>query len=466
MADGRVINVTELVDKQKFGLFHFKLMAWLFLILVLDGYDLLAASLAAPELIKNWHLAAPGFTPPPLTGAFMGFLDWIGMPVAPLTGALTSSLFGIMVGAIIFGWVGDRFGRKATILVAATLFSLATIGCALAMNLDELTIFRFLCGVGIGGVMPNTISLAAEMAPKGVQATLIILMFTGTPAGSSLPGPIAAWVVPHYGWQMIFWIGGIIPAIIVLVLIFVLPESIKFLAQDDRRRDKAAKVARQIDPSLEIGPDDRFVVDHMMPDRKASWLELFRAPFSLITPLLASLFVINFLVLYFMNNWIPVVIGQAGGSESLGIWTSTTFSAAGALGGVVLSRFVDKMGLVPVVFLFALAVPVIASFGYAAAYPAIMILAAALGGACVVGLQFGLNATSGMIYPTHIRSNGVGFCFGVGRFGAIVGPIIGGGLIQMKMPLQEMFIWASLPMAVGAIFCFVLTRLQKRAELG
>ncbi len=285
MADGRVINVTELVDKQKFGLFHFKLMAWLFFILVLDGYDLLAASLAAPELIKDWQLAAPGFTPPPITGAFMGFLAWIGMPVAPLTGALTSSLFGIMVGAIIFGWVGDRFGRKTTILLGAAVLSLATIGCALATNLDQLTICRFLCGVGIGGIMPNTISLAAEMAPKGAQATLIILMFIGTPVGSSLPGPVAAWVVPQHGWQMIFWVGGLIPAAVMLVLIFVLPESIKFLAQDDRKRDRAAKVARQIDPSLVIGPNDRFTVGHTHADRKGSWAELFRPPFSVITPL-------------------------------------------------------------------------------------------------------------------------------------------------------------------------------------
>ena len=461
MADGRVINVTELVDKQKFGAFHFKLMAWLFLILVLDGYDIAAASLAAPDLIKDWNIG-PDFVPPPMTAAFMNFLAWLGMPVAPLTSALTVSLFGIMVGAIIFGWFGDRFGRKTTILIAAALFSAATIGCALSTNLDDLTLFRFLCGVGIGGVMPNTISLAAEMAPKGAQATLIILMFTGTPAGSSLPGPIAAWVVPHHGWQMIFWIGGIIPAVIVLILIFALPESIKFLAQDDRRRARAAKVARQIDPHVEIGPNDRFVVDHTKQERKGNWLELFSPPFSLITPLLVSLFVINFLVLYFMNNWMPILIGQAGGSESLGIWTTTVFSASGALGGIVLSRFVDKKGLLPVTILFALAVPVIASFGYAAAYPAVMIVVAALGGMCVVGLQFGLNATSGMIYPTRIRSNGVGLAFGVGRFGAIAGPIIGGALIETKMPIEHMYVLASIPMVLGAIFCFTLTRLQKQ----
>ncbi|HKJ73432.1 MAG TPA: MFS transporter, partial [Alphaproteobacteria bacterium] len=204
MAEGKVINVTELVDRQKFGLFHLKLMVWLFLVLLLDGYDISAASLANPDIIRQWNLQ------PEDTTYF-----------------LTASLAGIMVGAIIFGWFGDRFGRKTTILTAATLFGAATLACALSTNLDQLTLFRFLCGIGIGGVMPNTIALAAEMAPKGVQATLIILMFTGTPTGSSLPGPIAAWVVPHYGWQMIFWIGGLIPLAIVVLLFFVLPESIQ-----------------------------------------------------------------------------------------------------------------------------------------------------------------------------------------------------------------------------------------------
>lgn len=440
MAEGKVINVTELVDRQKFGLFHLKLMVWLFLVLLLDGYDISAASLANPDIIRQWNLQ------PEDTTYF-----------------LTASLAGIMVGAIIFGWFGDRFGRKTTILTAATLFGAATLACALSTNLDQLTLFRFLCGIGIGGVMPNTIALAAEMAPKGVQATLIILMFTGTPAGSSLPGPIAAWVVPHYGWQMIFWIGGLIPLAIVVLLFFVLPESIQFLAQDGRRREKAASVARSIEPEIEIGPDDRFVVDHTNPGRKGSWRELFRPPFSVITPLLASLFIINFLVLYFMNNWMPVLIGQASSSESLGIWATTAFGASGALGGIILSRFVDKFGLVPVTVLFALAVPVIASFGYAASYPALMIVMAALGGLCIVGLQFGLNATSGMIYPTHIRSNGVGFAFGVGRFGAIAGPLIGGALIAMKLPIQQMYILAAIPMALGAIACYALTRIQKRA---
>ena len=432
MADGKVINVTELVDRQKFGPFHLKLMIWLFLVLILDGYDISAASFANPEIIKQWSLA------PESTKYF-----------------LTASLFGIMFGAVIFGWFGDKFGRKKAILSAALVFAGATIACALSTTLDALTIFRFLCGVGIGGVMPNTISLAAEMAPKRVQATLIILMFTGTPAGSSLPGPIAAWVVPHYGWPMIFWIGGIIPLVIVALLFFTLPESVKFLAQDDRRRAHTAKVAKAIEPTLSIGPDDRFVVDHAAPDKKGSWLELFRWPFTIITPLLASLFIINFVVLYFMNSWMPQLIG---------VWATTVFGASGALGGVILSVFVDRKGLAPVTVLFALAVPVIAGLGYSAPIPALAIVMAGAAGMCVVGLQFGLNATAGMIYPTHVRSNGVGFAFGIGRFGAVAGPLIGGQLIAWKLPLHEMYLLASIPMAIGAIACYVLTRVQKRAR--
>ncbi len=434
------IDVTELVERQTAGRFHFGLWLWLFLVVLLDGYDLLAGGFATPAIIRAWRI-----------------------PTEEMRYFLSASLFGVMVGAIVFGRMGDRYGRKAMLIAATIFFGAATIGCALAAGMGWLTIFRFLGGVGIGGVMPNAIALAAEMAPKGAQATLITLMFIGTPVGGLLPGPVTAWLVPRYGWPVIFWIGGVLPLVIAVLLVFFLPESILFLAQDERRRARTAVVALRIEPTLQIGVHDRFVVERASPKR-GGWAALFRDPFTLMTPLLTLLFVINFMVLYFMVSWMPQLLDQASASPILGIWATTIFEVAGAVGGVVLSRFLDRVGLVPVAVLFICAVPLIAVTGYAVRTPLYLMLTTFFSGLCVVGLQFGLNATAGILYPTANRSNGIGFAFGVGRLGAVAGPLLGGSLIALGVPIRELYVLAAAPMALGAVACYGLIRVVKRHE--
>lgn len=439
--EGKHIDVTELVNRQKLGRFHFGLIFWLFLVVLIDGYDLLAGGFATPAIIKAWSI-----------------------PPSEMRYFLSAGLFGVMFGALLCGRLGDRYGRKRVLVGAAVFFGAATIGCALAPDLEWLTLLRFVGGIGIGGVLPNAVALAAEMAPGGAQATLITLMFIGTPAGGLLPGPVAAWLVPRYGWPVIFWIGGFLPVLIAVGLSLFLPESILFLAQDKRRYPRIAAVARRLEPTLRMGPDDQFVVERAV-EKGGGWGALFRQPFALMTPVLALLFVVNFMVLYFMVSWMPQLLDQAGVSPALGIWATTLFEVAGVMGGVFLSRFLDKGGLVPVAILFACAVPVIAATGFVAHTPILLMLAAFFSGLCVVGLQFGLNAAAGILYPTSIRSNGVGFAFGIGRLGAVVGPLLGGALIALALPIQSLYLMAAVPMAIGAVACCGLIRLQRRVAV-
>jgi AAHS family 4-hydroxybenzoate transporter-like MFS transporter len=179
--------------------------------------------------------------------------------------------------------------------------------------------------------------------------------------------------------------------------------------------------------------------------------------------LLWLVFALNLMVFYFINSWMPTLVAAADVPASRGAIALTMFQLGGTCGGLALSRMVDRFGLKPIYGMFLIAVPVVASIGYlATSSPVLLMFAAFLAGFCVLGVQFGLNATPGMIYPTSCRANGAGFAFGVGRLGAVLGPLLGGLLISLQLPIQKLYIAAAAPMVIGAFACFILARTLKR----
>ncbi len=436
----RIINVEDVVDEQKIGKFNIKLLFWLFLIMLLDGFDISAAAFAGPELVKAW-----------------------GIPRSALGPMLSASLFGILIGSFAFGYLGDRYGRRSAIILSCFTFGVFSLMAVWATSLNELTLLRALAGIGIGGVMPNAVSLSAEYAPKRLRATMIILMFTGNTFGAALPGLVSIWLVPQYGWQVLFLIGGVIPLVLAFCLCFTLPESIKFLALNEHHKTRTLQMLRRLKPGFEFSEDDRFVT-HEAVGSKFRVSQLFEGKFAIATPLLWLVFALNLMVFYFLNSWMPTLVAAADVPAARGVIALTIFQLGGTCGGLALSRLVDRQGLKPIYFMFMIAMPVVASIGYlATSSPVLLMIAAFLAGFFVLGLQFGLNATPGMIYPTSCRANGAGFAFGVGRLGAVMGPIIGGLLIGMQLPIQVLYVFAAVPLALGAVACYILARTLKQA---
>lgn len=436
MADPTV-DVSRFVDEQKVGAFHVKLLILSFFIALFDGYDIGAAAFAAPSWIKAWGIASR----------------------AALAPVLAASLLGILFGAPILGFVGDLLGRKKAIIASCLIFGGFTLIGAWANSLEAMWYLRFLAGIGIGGLLPNLIALNAEFAPRRFRATMIILMFTGITFGGSVPGAVAAWLVPHYGWPILFVIGGVAPIAMALVAYVALPESIKYLTVQ-RRWPQVARTLAAMQPGIAVGPDTRFVLADEQHAARFSPKLLFSDGLGAITPLLWVLFVLNLMGFYFLASWNPTLLAGANVSESLAAIGTALFQIGGTIGGLTLSRPIDRKGFLPVTILFALAVPVIASVGYVGKLsPVLLMLVLLLGGFCVLGLQFGLNAASAMIYPTAVRSNGSGWAFGIGRFGSVAGPYIGGYLIAQRVPIEQLYLLAAIPFAIGAVVCFVLTRL-------
>jgi len=444
MAPGRLIDVDRLVDDQKLTLFNWTLVFLCFLVTAVDGYDISAAPAAGPFLVHDWHLASP----------------------AALTFPFSAANFGVLFGAPLFGWIGDRYGRKPAILLSLVTFGLFTLVVVFIHSVEHLTWARLFAGFGIGGVVANTIALNAEMAPKRVRATLIILMFIGTTLGGVFPPIVANLLAGTYGWEIIFWIGGILPFVIAAICLFALPESLKYLALIPARRDEAIRLASKMAPGFAMSAEDRFVSASQSATR-ARFADLFTGKLALITPLLWLLFAINLMVFYFVNIWLQTVITpaivKAGGDAATAQDASLMFQLGGSICALVIARFVDRMGLRPVLLLMLLGIPTTAAIGYFATSP-LLVWVTFASGFCLLGIQFGLNATSGVIYPTHVRSLGVGYAFGVGRFGAFGGPALGGLLIGMNLPLTNLYLAAATPLVISLVACVAMIGLQKSVK--
>ncbi len=433
----QVLPIDELVDGQKIRAFNISLLVWSFLTMLADGYDIGALSFAVPELQGLWHLRA---------GAFGT--------------ALSASLFGILFGAPALGYLGDRAGRKTAIIVASVIYGVSTLAVIWSHDLTQLIVLRFITGIGLGGIMPNTIALNSELAPQRLRATLVVLMFTGITLGSSAPGFIAASLVPHYGWTVLFLIGGVVPLLVAGCLIFALPESIKYLSLTARRRGELLILARRMRPDLQIAEDAQ-LVSLAAPTAigAPSANQIFSGDLAIITPLLWVCFASALMANYFLNSWLPLLFRSGGLQPSQAAIAASLYHVGGTVGGLLLSMLLDRFGFVVIAVLFIIAAPAIAAIGAGGMAYATIAPLATLAGFTVLGAQFGNNAAAGLLYPTAIRSKGVGWALGIGRFGSIAGPLVGARLIDMHIPMRQLFMAAAAPMLVGAIAAMVLVRL-------
>jgi MFS transporter, AAHS family, 4-hydroxybenzoate transporter len=435
----KVLDIERLFDNQKIGSFHITLLLLSFLVMMTDGFDLGAAAFAGPGILKEWKLS----------GQELGVL-------------FSSSLAAGFVGPPLFGFLSDKFGRKRVIVCGAYVFGIFTLAAALTSNLGELIAVRVLAGVALGGVLPIVVTLNNEFAPARVRATLVVLIFMGVTFGGGLPGFVAAKLGGEYGWRILFWIGGVAPLIIATILGLALPESIKFLVLRPHRRDELVTLLQRLRPDLAIEPDTQFVIGGEENRARFSMPALFEGRLAALTPLFWLSNCLAVMSLYFMNQWMPTVLSTSGVPVGQAAIATTLFQFGGTLAGLMSMRLLDKRGFVPVPIFFACAIPIVACIGIPNLSSHILLALVAGAGFCILGLQFGNIATEGNIYPTYIRAWGVGSNFAVGRIGGALGPLLGGFAFAAKLPMQQIFLIATLPLIIGLIATSAIVPLYRR----
>lgn len=437
MADQPVVQVSRLLDERGLSSFQIMLIVWSFFIVLIDGYDIASIAFAAPSLAKEWALK-PGALGP----------------------VFSASLIGILFGSALFGFVGDRYGRKAALVWANLLFGVFTLGAAYATNLDQMFWLRLLAGLGIGGVIPNVVAINAESAPRRLRATLAIIAVGCVPLGGAIPGFVTAALVPTHGWQILFLIGGIVPIIIAIAAQIGLPESIKYMALHESQRGRLVKAIKAIRPDYVVPPNAKFVIEDEKQYPGFNPGHLFRDGLGLITPLLWLLFALNLMGYFFLISWTPTLMTAAKLPPATAALAGASLQIGGTVGALVLCWWLQKHRFLAVAVLFVLAVPAVGAIGFAAGLSSqtAVLVTIFIAGFLVLGIQSGINVLGAMVYPTSLRANGSGWELGIGRIGSIVGPLAGGLLIGL--PVDRLYMWSALPFAAGAVICFLIHRLN------
>jgi MFS transporter, AAHS family, 4-hydroxybenzoate transporter len=446
MAGEPEVQVSHFLDEYGLGSFQIKLIIWSVLIAIIDGYDIGAIAFAAPHLIQEWHIAP----------------KQLGL-------VLSASNFGVLFGSQIFGWVGDRYGRKTSLIICNLLFGVLTFAASYSTNLTEMTWLRFFAGLGIGGVIPNVVAINAESAPRNLRATMAIIATGLVPIGGAFAGFASALLVPQYGWQILFTTGGIVPIVIALAAIFGMPESIKYMTLHESQRSKMEALIAAIRPDFKVPPNARFVIEDEKQSPSSSPVYLFGNGLAAITPLTWLIFVLNLMGFFFLISWTPTLMAAAKASQQTAALAGAMLQTGGTVGALVLCWWLQRARWFAIAILFVIAVPVVASIGYAGlTSTALLLTATFFSGAVVLGIQSGINVVGAMIYPTSLRANGSGWQLGIGRFGAIAGPLL--GALFVGLPVTELYKWSALPFAVGAVVTFIVyflvsARLRTHPEL-
>lgn len=429
------VDVRNVVDDARFSALHWQVLIICFATAVVDGFDNQMIGFSASAMSAD-----------------------LGIPISSFGAIFSAGAAGALVGAMFLGMLADRIGRKNSLLVCTMLFTVLTLLTTQATSATQLLALRFLAGLGLGGAMPGFLTIVSEYAPKAHRALATGVLWCGYPIGGMMGGALGSNLIPAFGWQTIFYLGGGMSVVVIVAQWVLLPESLQFLALRTSDQAQIKKIVRRLDPSLDV-EQAKFFAESLPSLSRVPLAELFSAGRLRITlflwlPLFCTFMITNFFVL-----WGPVLFRQYGHSISVAAMMVALNNFAAVPSQAVTGLVIDKAGpfklvaysycgLAAAVVTLAVvldAVPLIA---------AMMIVIGFLQGPGIAGMVY----LATRIYPAHIRSTGVGWAMGVGRSGQIVGSLVVGWVVGVGLPVPWIFFAMSGPAVVAMLSVLLLKR--------
>ncbi|MGF6373503.1 AAHS family 4-hydroxybenzoate transporter-like MFS transporter [Paraburkholderia sp. RAU6.4a] len=422
------IDVTGVIDNGRLCPYHWLIIALCAMCLIMDGFDVQAMGYVAAVVIREWGIAKE--------------------LLAPVFGA---GLFGMLVGSLTLSTLADRIGRRPVVIGATLFFSACMLGTGFAHSIPELIGWRFAAGLGLACIMPNAMALTGEYSPRRIPVMLMMLVSCGYVLGAAVGGLITAAMIPALGWRSVFLAGGAIPLGLGMLMWLALPESIQFLIFRQRGDSRVRRSLARVSPATPFPEDAQFVMDEQEPVG-VPFIELFKDGRARATLLLWLINFANLLAMYFLSNWLPTVMRDAGHSASLAVLAGTTLWGGGLIGTLALGRIIDRIGFTRVlVTAFLVAGVTTAAIGnpMVTASPVAVLVSIGLTGFAIIGGQPALNVLAAMYYPTSLRATGIGWSLGIGRVGSVIGPVVGGALLHLQWSSSVLFLAAAVPALVS-----------------
>ncbi len=424
----RTIDVKQFIDERPISPYQWLLVVLCFLVVMADGMDVAIMGFVTPPILQDWNISRAVFG--------------VVISAAP---------FGLVVGALLAGPSSDRFGRRIVLILAVLAFALLTVAAAFASTPLEMAVLRVLAGMGMGAAMPNSTTLLSEYAPLRRRALMITVMFTGFNLGSALIGFAAGALIPGYGWHSVMLLGGAMPLALVPLLVIFLPESARLLALRGAAADRIARVLGRVTGHRFAG-DELFVSAEPPVAATTPIATLFSDGFGALTGALWATYFMGLLVIYLLTGWLPTLMKDAGLSISTAAYVTALFQIGGTVGAVAVGWAMDRARPARVIGMAylggALFILGVSWFGIASPALTALVFAA---GFCMSGAQTGLNAFAPACYPTGARATGVSWMLGMGRFGSIVGSMVGGALLGLGWDFGAILGLLAIPAVLAAL---------------
>jgi len=430
-----VIDVPELIGSHKLGSYQVWILVLCAILMFSSGFNMLTLGYLAPAVTADLKLHA----------GELGIV-FVVMGVASVTGAFT------------WGPIADRIGRRLAILIALICSVPFIFLLSRAASLTQLTYLEFLASFCLAGPQYNCMPLASDFMPRHLKVTLTVLVWTGFSIGTILVSPFAAFVVDIYGWRSVFLFNAFMPLILVLVAVIWLPESLKQLVRRTGTGDQIAKILGRMYPDQHITADAKFISSEKQ-QKGFPVRMLFTDGRATFTTLLWTMGFANMISLFFMNSWLTTVLHNAGFVLGTAILIAAVVHVGGIIGGITISDFFDKYTsgrFYVLACAYALASVFIAVVGYTGADVVWTTVAVFVAGFFLYGVQNSFNAVAAVLYPTEMRSTGGSWGQGVGSIAQLVGPMLGGILLSLHWPSNQLLYVIALPPLAAAIAATVM----------
>ena len=392
----------------------------------LDGFDVLAIAFAAPEIANDWSISPSA----------LGII-------------FSAGLAGMVAGALLLSPLADRIGRRPLILICLAIIGAGMLGSAISQSINHLVVARLITGLGVGGMLSSLTTMVAEYSNDRRRKLAISILQSGYPVGAIIAGIASVYLLQHFGWRSIFLVGGVLSMSMIPVVIWRLPESLEFLVT--RRPPGALDRANLILKKIGLTPFKSLSTDRPPSTTEHDRGGVFSAMYIGRTIAIWIAFIMLMSAFYFVTNWTPKILTDAGLSREAGISGGVLIALGGVTGGLLLGWLsqhvaVHKIGATYM----ALGILAMTTFGFLTFTLSLMLPVAFLIGFFLAGAIICLYAMLPDLYPSQIRNTGAGWALGIGRLGAVIGPFVAGLLIESGWQRPSYYIALSAPLLISA----------------